>query len=59
VSGGVTLQLAAITGANIGSTSSMIFDNVSVSLPAAVPEPASAVLLGFGCLGMLVRRRRS
>jgi uncharacterized protein (TIGR03382 family) len=54
VSGGVTLQLAAVTGANIGSTSLLFVDNVSVSV---IPTPASAALLGLGGLAALRRRR--
>lgn len=53
VSGGVTLQLTATTGANIGSTSQLFVDNVSVSI---VPAPTSAMVLGMG--GLLAARRR-
>lgn len=55
VSGGVTLQLVATTGANIGSTSLLFVDNVSVTV---IPAPASAALLGLGGL-MAARRRRA
>ncbi len=54
VSGGVTLQLTATTGAVIGSTSLLYVDNVSVSV---VPTPASAALLGLGGLAAIRRRR--
>tara|TARA_R110002073_G_scaffold336260_1_gene531309 strand:+ start:38859 stop:39536 length:678 start_codon:yes stop_codon:yes gene_type:complete len=53
VSGGVTLQFAAVTGANIGSSMQLFIDDVSVSI---VPAPASAVLLGFG--GLIATRRK-
>lgn len=54
VSGGVTLQLAAVTGANPGSVSVMFIDNASVSV---IPEPTGAALLGLGVLGAIRRRR--
>lgn len=53
-SGGVTLQFAAVTGADVGSVSSLTIDDVSVSV---VPAPASAGLLALGGL-LAVRRRR-
>ena len=53
VSGGVTLQFAAVTGANIGSTMQLFIDDVSVSI---VPAPSSAALLGLG--GLFTSRRR-
>lgn len=46
VSGGVTLQIAAITGAATGSEAVITIDNVSVSIPRAV---ASATVVGSGC----------
>lgn len=57
VSGGVTLQLDATTGAVSGSQSTAYFDNVSVKDMSATPEPASLSLLGLGGL-LLTRRRR-
>jgi uncharacterized protein (TIGR03382 family) len=54
VDGGVTLQLGAVTGANIGSTSLLFVDNVSVTV---IPAPASAALLGLAGLVALRRRR--
>jgi MYXO-CTERM domain-containing protein len=54
VSGGVTLQFAAVTGANPGSVSVLFIDNASVSV---IPEPAGAALLGIGVLGALRRRQ--
>jgi hypothetical protein len=56
VSGGVTLQLTATTGADSASTMSITVDNVSVSV---VPEPGTfALILGAGSLGFLILRRR-
>lgn len=55
VSGGVTLQLTATTGANIGSTMSLFIDDVSVSI--AIPEPSTTLLAGLGLLAGAVRRR--
>ena len=55
ISGGVTLQFAAVTGGDQGSTSTFFIDNVSVSV---VPEPTSAILLGGAGLGLMLRRRR-
>ncbi|MEM8944322.1 MAG: PEP-CTERM sorting domain-containing protein [Planctomycetota bacterium] len=55
VSGGVTLQFNAATGAVPGSTSVLFIDDASVRI---VPEPTSIALFGLGCLGALVRRRR-
>ncbi len=68
VSGGVTLQLVATTGANIGSTSRLQIDNVSILAGGVelainggfetIPEPTSAALLALGGVGLLLRRRR-
>lgn len=58
VSGGVTLQFNAATGADAGSTAQLFLDNVSVSTVSAVPEPGSLALIGLGSIGMLIRRRR-
>lgn len=55
VSGGVTLQLNAVTGAVIGSTSTLEIDDVSISV---VPEPSSFALFGFAGLALVSRRRR-
>jgi len=54
VSGGVTLQFNAATGAIDGSFSTLAIDNVSVSV---IPEPTSAALIGLSGLGLLARRR--
>lgn len=53
VSGGVTLQFTATTGAIIGSTSQLLIDNVSVTV---IPAPTSVALLGLG--GLVATRRR-
>jgi MYXO-CTERM domain-containing protein len=54
VSGGVTLQFAAVTGAVSGSTMQLFVDDVSVTV---VPAPTSAVLIGLGGLAATRRRR--
>ena len=53
VSGGVTLQFTATTGAIIGSTSELLIDNVSVTV---IPAPGAMALLGLG--GLMAGRRR-
>ena len=55
VTGGVTLQFNAATGAVPGSTSVLFIDDASVSI---IPEPASLALVSLGCISALVRRRR-
>lgn len=52
VSGGVTLQFTATTGANVGSTAELFVDSVSIT-----PEPATAAMFGLGGLAMLRRRK--
>ena len=54
VSGGITLQFAAVTGAVPGSVSVLLLDSVRIKV---VPEPSSLALLSLCGLG-LVRRRR-
>lgn len=58
VSGGVTLQFAAVTGAATGSVSVLFVDDASVSV---VPEPTSLSMLGLSGLGLslAMRKRRS
>ena len=56
VSGGVTFQVAAITGGAPGSTATVFIDNVNVSV---VPEPTTAGVIGLALVGMVARRRRS
>ena len=53
VSGGVTLQVAAVTGADQGSVMVLFIDDVSVSV---IPAPAGMALLGLG--GLVAARRR-
>lgn len=53
------INFFAITGAAVGSSSSVVIDNVSIVDPSAssVPEPASLGLLGLAASGLLGRRR--
>lgn len=53
VSGGITLQFAAVTGADTGSVMVLFIDDVSVSV---VPAPSAMALLGLG--GLFAGRRR-
>ena len=50
----MTLQITATTGANVGSTSEIFVDDVSIF---RVPTPATASLLGLGGLAAMRRRR--
>ena len=59
VSGGVTLQLGATNGAVANETTTMWYDNVSVSVDSLIPEPTSFTLLGLAGLSLLGLRRRS
>jgi hypothetical protein len=54
VSGGVTLQLGAATGAASTSMSHVFYDNASVTV---VPEPATYAVLGIGALALIRRRK--
>ena len=54
VSGGITLQFAAVTGADSNSESRLFIDDVSISV---IPAPAGAALLGMGGLVAMRRRR--
>ncbi len=56
VSGGVTLQLAAITGGDAGSEQRLFIDDVSI-LADVIPEPGTAILLALGGSVLLVRSR--
>ena len=55
VSGGITLQFAAVTGGAPGSTAVLFIDDARVSI---VPEPASISVLAAGLFGFILRRRR-
>lgn len=55
VSGGVTIQFAAVTGAASGSTMQLFLDDVSVTADV-VPAPGAMALLGLG--GLVGARRR-
>lgn len=54
VSGGVTLQFAAVTGADVGSTTVLFIDDASVSV---VPEPTGIAMLALAAFGLARRRR--
>lgn len=58
VSGGATLQLAAITAAIPTSEMNVFFDNVSISVASLVPEPNSFALFGIAGVAIASRRRR-
>jgi hypothetical protein len=58
VSGGVTLQFAAVTGAAAGSNIQAFIDGVEITNLSAVPEPTSSLLTGLFGLMMIARRRR-
>ena len=58
VSGGVTLQLTATTGADPSSSAQIFYDNVRVSVAGVVPEPGSLAVLCLGSVGIVLRRRR-
>ena len=56
VSGGITLQFGATTGADTGSTMQLFIDDVTIT--RAVPEPTALGVLGLAGLGLVFRRRR-
>ena len=59
VSGGITLQFNAATGANIGSETYFEIDDISITVDTpAVPVPAAAWLFGSGLLGLIGIARR-
>ncbi|QDV07540.1 hypothetical protein Poly30_30660 [Planctomycetes bacterium Poly30] len=53
VSGGVTLQFAVVTGANIGSTSELFVDDVSVSVPGGATNYCTAAPNSTGATGVM------
>ena len=53
VSGGITLQFAAVTGADSGSSIELFIDNVSVN---RIPTPSA--FAAFGAAGLAATRRR-
>jgi hypothetical protein len=62
VSGGVTLEMTAICGADAGCFSNVFIDNVSITADvSAVPVPAAVWLFGSGLLGLVgvARRKRN
>jgi hypothetical protein len=57
VSGGISLQFAAVTGAAVGSEMDLFLDNVSVTV---VPEPGTtALLIGLSGMALVFVRRRA
>ena len=59
VSGGVTLQFTATTGATPGASSQMFYDNLVIDVAtSAVPVPAAVWLFGSGLLGLVGVARR-
>lgn len=59
VSGGVTLQFAAVTGGVAGSFADVFIDNVVIDVAAPIPVPAAVWLFGSALLGLMGIRRRS
>ncbi|MDZ7590163.1 MAG: FxDxF family PEP-CTERM protein [Rubrivivax sp.] len=63
VSGGITLQLKGGTGADLGSTATVFWDNASLTVDRvpAIPEPGTYAMLlaGLGVVGFMARRRRA
>ncbi len=58
-SGGITLQLGNVLGANPGTQNTVWYDNVSVSVDSLiVPEPTSFALLGLAGLALVGYRRK-
>jgi uncharacterized protein (TIGR03382 family) len=54
VSGGVTLQFAAVTGADTGSVAVLFIDDASVTI---IPAPGALAIFGLGGLAAIRRRR--
>ena len=59
VAEGISLELVAICGGEVGCQSNIFWDNISITADvAAVPVPAAAWLFGSGLLGLIGVARR-
>lgn len=51
--------IAVVAFGDGSNTSTVLFDDISIRTPVAVPEPNSAIVIGAGMLAAVLRRRRT